>query len=864
MSLSSTAQYYVTIDSQFRDQQKYPLDSNFGVSFETRNPNLNYPQGLPIDQNQPYPRITIDKNFDNVGIQIKGGKITEYVTDTITGDIIFSGVTTPGENDGNQIGRDFLILYNGYILYSVLYSIYHSSPFICRVSSNYTPKWLIMMKQKPEKTNTTLDSKFKLISNSSVYFGFDYTMSSSINVSSTYRELDLINFEKYTYMNYNPLSNSNPVNIKVLDYDFKNYYTDYLRDTNETKSIFGIFAFDINGDPLQVNGHPWGYQQFAMNTSYYGQIFSMLPSNELGRNVIAVDKGDSLYCGVNVNSFDTRFNINGFSGSNPVFPTYIAGINSVKKPITYSRSSPVDLDQFIPYPNSIPSKINNSDNNMIVYYLGYTGNSVPVGSYNGIGVLPININNPSFTVSPTSIENPNILTSLGYFTKGLIMGENSVRDLIVVANTNVDVTTFISTGAYYMLSPPSDNPFSVGTFTYGEMTGTGITFSYTGFVNYFSHSYTGNSNVSTDYLSVISTFSSDSWYSLNKYVTTGPRDPLSKFGPAGTNTLLIEEKLNTTYISVIPQEVYNVIPNGAICTTWLENNKVYTAYVLPGDTYSNNNVIVIKTYDGISLTYAYDNIPTKDLNILPFSKGTLFDVISFVVNTTVFIVVVSSYITYVYRRNYSSSGNKWVSMIIPNNVSYIIEKVKSIGTSKRIYLIGCNVELNTSNIYSIPLDTNINYYYKVGDEFSFGENKNAIASLYGDNIVSFSNNSSNYKVYVSDGFTLQNKKIDSQHTYYNNLFLDTIPTDNLNSFKVINICSVIVDNITYTFSLREDCSIDMYYMDGTNPIFMLNISDIVDFTKYNSDNTFRAYYINGKFIVLLGQQRTYLMQLDIL
>ena len=38
MSLASTSQYYVTVDSQFKDQEKYPLDTNFGVSFQTKNP----------------------------------------------------------------------------------------------------------------------------------------------------------------------------------------------------------------------------------------------------------------------------------------------------------------------------------------------------------------------------------------------------------------------------------------------------------------------------------------------------------------------------------------------------------------------------------------------------------------------------------------------------------------------------------------------------------------------------------------------------------------------------------------------------------------------------------------------------------
>ena len=113
MSLASTSQYYVTVDSQFRDQEKYPLDTDFGVSFQTKNPNLNYPQGLPVDKNEPFPRISIDKNFDNIGIQVKGGKITEYIVDSITGDIIFSGVTSTVEDvtdsNGNylHIARDF-------------------------------------------------------------------------------------------------------------------------------------------------------------------------------------------------------------------------------------------------------------------------------------------------------------------------------------------------------------------------------------------------------------------------------------------------------------------------------------------------------------------------------------------------------------------------------------------------------------------------------------------------------------------------------------------------------------------------------------------------------------------------------------
>ena len=829
MSLVSTSQYYVTVDSQFRDQEKYPLDTDFGVSFQTKNPNLNYPQGLPLDPSQPFPRIAIDKNFDSIGIQVKGGYITEYAVDSGTGDIIFSGVTVRGDDNGNQVARDFLITYNGMILFSLVASIYHITPFICRLSSDYIPKWLIMIKQKPQKTNTTLDSTFKLISNSSVYFMFDYTMFSGLN-SNLGRTTDLIYFEKYTYSSFYPNDNTNIVSVKTLNYSFENYYSNYLYSPlyEESKAVIGIFAFDINGNPLYLNGHPWGYHSFSMNTYYYGQIFDILPSNNNGRNVMTVDKGDNLYLGVNINPFNISLNKNNMSTSTPY---YLSDINISQKPIAISIQSPYLFE----YPPSSPIELNHiQQDNILLYLLSCSSNSIyQTTGANRISLLRIDINNHTFYYNDINI-NLN-----GNMTSGIFLKNNDVRPLALIGNSNENFS--YNTGPLYNIS----NYYTA--YDYGTLSTDNI-FYYTGSLSSISSlNYTGT-NVSIDYISTLSIY-----YDLQgiqgllnayKYVYTG----------SGNSSLSLLDSIPVLYNNspYIPS-IYNDYNKSSKVTSWYEGNTPYIAYVLQGDQYTagtyNTIFINILTSTG-SITSPPIDSTTSYNSIINIKQSAITDFQSFTIKTKVFLILVSGNVTYVFKRDYSVSSD-WTTITIPNNAQYIIPKIKAVGTTYRIYLVSSNMFFNTSNVYVIPYENGYSYYYQLGSEYRFASGQNAIVSVLDDNIVSLERtiNGSEFtsKFNVPRGFTFQDKIVDSQHVYYNNSYVSILPTEYLGTSEVRSIKTLTINGTTYLFTLRYEnnpsiANIDIFYMDEFTPIYITNCQ----LTNTNAevfDNDLSVYYI---------------------
>jgi hypothetical protein len=832
MSLASTSQYYVTVDSQFKDQEKYPLDTDFGVSFQTKNPNLNYPQGLPIDPSQPFPRVTIDKNFDSIGIQVKGGKITEYTVDSVTGDIIFSGVTVRGDDNGNQVARDFLILYNGNILFSLLASLYHITPFICRVSSSYIPQWLIMIKQKPIKSNTTLDSTFKLISNSSLYFMFDYTMFSGLN-SNLGRTTDLIYFEKYTYSSFYPDNNNNIVTVKTLNYSFENYYTNYLYNPllEETKPVLGVFAFDINGNPLQINGHPWGYHQFAMNTYYYGQTFSMIPSNGNGRNVITVDKGDNLYAGVNINPFDISLENNTIYNTTPY---YKCNISNIKKPIFFSLPTNQNIESMsLGSINLNPTQTTN----MLVYYLGNTSNDIyQLGGADAVGLLKVNITSPSFSTTDKNLETD--LLSSYPINIGSFISNNSVLPVSLVGDSNdqssfsdYNVGTIFNISNYQYYEYPSPLTQGNGIMTIDKQ------FSYTGAMTSISTLNLTGTNVSKEYINVLTTLISTP-YRMNLY------SYLYTYTGNGNSSLdlIASNEINSGYN-------YDYSSYNSKVANWFEGNDHYIAYALRGDTTNNGsfNTIFINTLNISSGTI--DSAPTN--NIINIKKGLITDFQAFTIHTKVFLILVSDSVTYVFKRDYTVSSS-WETITIPNNSHYVIPKIKRVGSSYRIYLVSCNMIFNTSNVYSIPYKNGYTYYYQIGSEYRFAQGENAIVSVT-DNIISLGRTLNSYfpeqydSVFnIPRGFTFQDKIVDSQHIYSNNSYVSVLPTENISSREVIGIKTLTVNGTTYLFTLRyEDSSIanvDIFYMDGFTPIFITTCQ----LTKSDIDALhpdFRVYYI---------------------
>lgn len=817
----STPQYYVTVDSQFRDSEKYPLDTDFGVSFQTKNPNANYPQGLPVDPTSVFPRISIDKNFDSIGIQVKGGSITEYSIDEATGDILFSGVTAiPTDNTPN----DFLILYNDFILYSFLGAIVHSTPFLCRLSANGIPKWCIMLKQKPQKQNTTLDSTFKLINNSGVYFMFDYTLSSGLNEAT--RKTDFIYFESCTYSTFDPSSNTNVMTITTLNYPFENYYTNYLYNVNteQTPSVIGIFAFDSSGNPLQLNGHPWGYQQFAMNTYYYGQLFDMLPTNTNGRNVLTVDKGNNIYAGIHVNPFTISLQTNELYTTTPY---YKADLLSIKKPIYYAMHTSQEVQT--PSFGNIVLQPTTSDN-VLVYYLGCSSPSTTQDNgADSVGLLKLNIHSPTFQTVDRGLE----VDLLPYdpMNVGTFIPSSGNRPLCLIGDNNDPIRpiTTYNTGTIYTISGYQyiQNP-SVSNQGNGLMT-LDTQFRYNGVMtDICTVSGTGSSVEFT-----MITTSDINQYTLYTYTYnyTGP----------GNSSLLLNATATVSGYPLYDYESYNTK-----VTSWKEGDITYVAYILRGDrtnTLATFNTIFINTVNYSSGAY---QTPSES-SILNIKKGYITDFQSFTIGATVFLIAVSDNITYVFKRNYIVSS-EWKTIIIPNNAHYIIPKIKEAGLTYTIYLVGSNMILNTSNVYTIPYDYDSYYYYKIGGEYRFASGQNAVVSIVDNGVVSLGRTIQEGDVYhstcnVPRGFTFQDKIVDAQHVYFNNSYVSVLPTENLNKRPVTGLTTLTIGEVTYLFTLRYEVAIvttiniDIFYMDGFTPVFITNYS----FTRTSGD------YVNPDF-----------------
>jgi len=276
--------YYVVVDSEFRDRELYPLETDFGVTFETSSPSGTYPQGQPVDPSQFFPRVTIDKNFESQNIKILNGEITDIKVDPNTGLRYYAGVQRTNANSDN-----FVILYNEEIIFSDVESITIAKsfivdeeelqlPFLFKLSGDNKIEWFIigalseLEYQTYQGYNKTRDVRISINNSSQIFLLYDYKSNLSF-----YKVVNGF----YLNLNYNII---NPYGNGV--------------------SALGIVAFNVEGTQLFTNNHPWGYG----NVFTAGEVnipCDMLPTNPEGRNSIISDKGNNIYLGVNVDNINT-------------------------------------------------------------------------------------------------------------------------------------------------------------------------------------------------------------------------------------------------------------------------------------------------------------------------------------------------------------------------------------------------------------------------------------------------------------------------------------------------------------------------------------------------------------------------------
>lgn len=309
--MSSNINYFLTIDSNFRDREKFPLETDFAISFQTKDSKLQYPKGQPLIPSQFFPRITIDKNFDHSKLKVLNGQITSIAYHEQTEETLYAGYSK----------NYFTVHYDDSVVFQESPVTAqddekcndHQLPFLFKLSRSNTLIWVILAKphssQSHDQPNKINNVDVQITNNSNYLLSFDYTSN--------------ISFYKYFYTrNIRPSSQnntskpSNLLNVHDLNYNIINPYGNGL-------SSYVVTSFNANGQQALNNNTPWGYHNF-----YTSSPFNVLPSTSLSKNCIITDKANNIYAGVNVDNITPShstivLDIEGHSNSPIYYPSFI-------------------------------------------------------------------------------------------------------------------------------------------------------------------------------------------------------------------------------------------------------------------------------------------------------------------------------------------------------------------------------------------------------------------------------------------------------------------------------------------------------------------------------------------------------------
>jgi hypothetical protein len=261
----TTPSYYVTIDSEFRDDQKYPFPTDFSVKFKdntTGTQVLGVPTGSPISQAYFTP-LQIDPDYYSSNFRVNNGQIFNFkkLSDNT---FLICGIIEP-----LTVFQPFSI-YNDTTTFVSLTGINYYSSFLTNISytnNAYQFNWITYT----QSSGTTEINRctFDLDDNNNIYYMLDYTA-----------PFDLLQ----------KTSTSNGSNIL---YSVPN-------PTSETNSCLCSFALTIDGSIYYVNGHAWGYHILSSNQD----VKATMPN---GRSNINIDNALNLYISGNINPYDPTF-----------------------------------------------------------------------------------------------------------------------------------------------------------------------------------------------------------------------------------------------------------------------------------------------------------------------------------------------------------------------------------------------------------------------------------------------------------------------------------------------------------------------------------------------------------------------------
>lgn len=264
MASSSNFSFNVQIDSQYRDIQKYPTVTDFGVKF------LNTNTGTSLNGYPTYgggisnSTVQIDPDFLDASFKVINGSL-QNLKRMSDGSIYISGLI-----DILSFVGPFQILQNTYTIFSLSTNLI-PSPFIAKfvpIGTSYYVSfftYLTPVSLPVDKRLNSTRSIFDIDINGNIYWTFDCSFL-QVNVTS--------------------IKTSSTV-----------LYT--IKPTEQTKlrQYIVVCAFDSSGYQYVINGQPWGYHIFYSNKD----LITTLSNGKFG---IKSNTALNLFLNMNNNPYD--------------------------------------------------------------------------------------------------------------------------------------------------------------------------------------------------------------------------------------------------------------------------------------------------------------------------------------------------------------------------------------------------------------------------------------------------------------------------------------------------------------------------------------------------------------------------------
>ncbi len=260
---SNTTTYYVDINSQYRDVEKYPNPTDFAISFSTNTQTGYFPQGLPLNSNSYFEQVRIDPDFLDADITFINIRPFQY--ERVGNSIFVCGRTNNSSYTGCYVKYGDTNIFELNIPEYGNPDVLYIYTFLLRIDIvdaiiPYKVIWNIF--DKPTGNYLTYLGS----SNVKNYFGI--TQDNNIYMHfTTNGQFQLEKQDENNILSSLTEEITPPLGDNTQIYPFVSY----------------IFLLDFDGNLGLYNGHNWGYHAF---TSEYNDFYSNTkPIIDTGKNL---------------------------------------------------------------------------------------------------------------------------------------------------------------------------------------------------------------------------------------------------------------------------------------------------------------------------------------------------------------------------------------------------------------------------------------------------------------------------------------------------------------------------------------------------------------------------------------------------